>query len=328
MGMTQRTSLVLASAASLLAGALLLWFITPHRRAVPEIGFLSAGPQTYQKGFWDGLEAAGWQDGKTIVVHSRLGTGQARDLPALAEDLVRTGVKVIVATNTSAVQAAAAKTSSIPIVMVTSAMPIESGFIESYSRPGRNITGVTAQHPKAIVKSLEVLKEVVPGLRRLAICWNSTNGVNPEILKVLKQDAAAMQVETHAFDVQSTSDLESAFETMKTLQVDGLVVFSDQFLNRNRARMIQLANAHRIPAIYPFKDFAKAGGLMSYGAEFYDLHYRSAQYVDWLLNGANAAELPVEQPQRIELTINLRTADALGIVLPWTLQLRADTLVD
>ena len=295
---------------------------------LPEIGFLSTGPQTYHAAFWEGLAAAGYVDGQNIKVLRKVGTGSPQDLPALVDDLAASKVKAIVATNSASVQAALSRTSSIPIIMVTSATPIESNFIASYAHPGGNVTGVMMPHPETMAKTVQLMREAVPAIRTLAVLFNSTNPVHPAFLKKIRSEAEPAGVEMRTIDANGRGDWDATFEGMRQAGIQGLIVLVDPLINRVRERIVQSANIYKIPAIYPFKEFAQDGGLISYGVEFWDLHYRSAIFVDHILKGRKASELPVDPASRFELAINTRTAEALELTLPPTLLLRADALID
>lgn len=295
-------------------------------RAAPKIGFLSPGPQTYHTAFWTGLQDLGYRDGETVSVLRHVGGGRDDELSAMADALVRRGVAAIVATNSVGVREAMKRTTTIPIVMVTSADPIGSGFIESFAKPGRNVTGLTSIHPELAPKAMQLLRQAVPELKTLAVLWNPQHPAHPAYFEQIRSTVQADGLTILPLEVGHENAIESAFLTAAAAGANGLLVLTDQITIRHRAKVVALANHGRLPAIYPLTEFAHVGGLMAYGVNFADLHYRAASYVARILRGASAAELPVEQPTKFDLVINLGTARDLGLTMPPALLLRADTL--
>ncbi len=321
-----------ALAISVLAGGVgLVWwslFGLAPRSNLPVVGFLSEGPQTYHAQFWKGLEALGLRDGQTIRVVSKIGSGDQKAASGFVDDLLAARASVIVATNTASVKAVLAKTTTVPVVMVTSATPVESGFIDSFAVPGRNVTGLTMPSPNAIVDSLDALREVVPNAKRLALLWNSTNPVSPPYVARLQAECGKADILLKSIDVHTGSDLGRLARDLSDDHVDGLIVVIDQLLNRNRSLIIRTANELGVPAVYPIEDFTRDGGLMSLGVDFDYLHFRAASFVNKILKGVPPSTIPVERSPRLRFAINLRTARQIGVRFPTAFVLKADSAVD
>ena len=270
------------------------------------------------------LRELGYSDGKNLVIDVRRAEGDFSRLPTLAADLVALRPDVILAASTPAVSAAGGATSSIPIVMGPTADPIGSGFIKSLARPGGNITGVSIMSADLSGKSLEFLAAILPDARRIAVL-RSANPVHTVLLEEVRAAALGLGLVIVPVMASNAADLDAAFATMAKERYDGLVVLADPRLT---ARIPDLAAAAHMPAIYQFREFANFGGLLGYGPNLSELFRRAAVYVDKIFKGANPAELPVEQPTKFELVINLKTAKALGLEVPPTLLARADEVIE
>ena len=296
---------------------------------VPRIGFLGvfAGPN------FDALRQAlcelGWVEGQNIVIDHRSAEGRLDRLPDLAAELVRLKVDVIVAEGTQGVTAAKKATETIPIVMIAgSTDPVGLGFIASLARPGGNVTGLSySVGPDIAGKGLGLLKEAVPKVRRVAILSNPANPVQPLFIRELKVAARALGVQLQLLEARGPDEFDGAFAAMTKERVGALLVVADGMFFFHRARLVDLAARGRLPAAYGVRADVEAGGLMSYGPSLRDLWQRAATYVDKILKGAKPADLPIEQPTKFELVINLKTAKALGLTIPQSVLARADEII-
>jgi putative ABC transport system substrate-binding protein len=291
---------------------------------VYRIGFLRPGPppKNFVEAFQQGLRERGYVDGQNVVIEFRFG-----DVDRLAEELVRSKVDVILAGGGAPPALAAKKaTTSVPIVFVAVVDPVELGLVASLGRPGGNITGVAYISADLAGKSLELLGQLVPKLRRVAVLWEETNPGNLVQLKSAEVAARALSMQLHAVPVRGPNDFDAAFKTMHG--TDGLLQVAAPLFTTHRARLVGLAATSRLPAIYGTKEIVDAGGLMFYGPDVSDLFRRAATYIDKILKGAKPADLPVEQPTKFELVINLKTAKALGLTIPPSLLARADQVIE
>ena len=302
-------------------------------KKVPRIGVLSpqpsAEPPTVQREpFARGLRALGWTPGVDILIEYRYAEGDVGRLPALVAELVQLPVDVIVARGNTAIRAVQQATTTIPIVMAVSADPVAQGLIATLGQPGKNITGLSSMGADLSGKQLEIIKETVPLMSRIAILANPDNPGSPYLLQDVQGAAHAVQVQLHVLAVQSREDLERAFAAIQHEGIGALLILSDPLpLDQFRNDIVAFALQHQLPVVYPWRMHTEAGGLMSYGPNLPDLHYRAASYVDRLLKGAKPADLPVEQPTKFELVINLKTAKALGLTIPPSVLLQADEVI-
>src|SRR5262245_21646072 len=301
-----------------------------ERRAgrVYRIGFLRAGqpPKEWVEAFQQGLRERGYIDGENVVVELRFTESSVDQLPQRADELVRSKVDVILASAGPAAVAARNATTSVPIVFVSVIDPVGLGLVSSLARPDGNITGLAISSADLNGKRLELLREVVPKLRRVAVLWNPPNPTNLLQLKEAEAAARKLGLEVNPIRAQSPQDLDAAFKNVR--RADGLLQLDSPFFTTHRARIVGLTAEARLPAIYGYREMVEAGGLMSYGAQLADLHRRAASYVEKILKGAKPTDLPVEQPTKFELLINNRTAKALGVTIPQSLLLRADQVVE
>ena len=295
---------------------------------VYRIGFLRAGqpPKPWVEAFQQGLRERGYVDGQNVVVEFRFTDGSVDPLPQLAEELVRLKVDVILASSGPPAVAAKRATTSLPIVFVNAGDPVEMGLVASLARPGANITGLATILADLAGKRLELLREIVPKLRRVAVLSHPATPSNPLQLKGAEGAARTLGMQLQPVPIRGPNDFDSAFEAMRG--ADGLLPLETAFFMTHRARLVGLAARSRLPAIYGFREFSEAGGLMSYGADLPDQYRRAATYVDKILKGAKPADLPVEQPTKFEFVINSRTAKALGLTIPPSLLLRADQVIE
>ena len=316
--------------------ALALLLVTPPLVAeaqpaarVPQVGVLRAGssPDAFLEVFRTAMRDLGYVEGKTIAVTLRWAEGKHERLPALAAELVRLRVDVIVTGQTPAVLAAKQATDVIPIVMIA-ADPIGSELVDSLARPGRNITGLTLLSSELDGKRLELLREVAPKASRIAILHVAGNPARLLRWRESRLAAEKLGVSLQAVEVAFPFDFESAFAAMRKERAGALLVPA-YFTNnqKDRKAIVELAAKHRMPTLYDTKEFVDAGGLMAYGPSLADAHRRAATYVDKILKGAKPAELPIEQPTKFDLAINLKTAKALGLTIPQSVLLRADEVI-
>ncbi len=295
---------------------------------VPRIGYLSPAPDTpLLEAFRQGLRDLGWVEGQNIAIEVRSAEGKYERLPELAAELVRLKVDVIVASTTPVALAAKQATTTIPIVIQFVADPIGSGLVASLAHPGGNITGWTHLGRELRGKYVELLKEAVPGATRIGILWNPANPIHGPSLKNVEAAAQALKVQLHPVGVQDPKELESAFSALARKHVEALVVLPDGMFLAQGDRIIALAARSRLPAMYGIMELAKAGGLMGYGVSFPDMYRHGASFVDRILKGAKPADLPVEEPTRFYLLINLKTAKALGLKIPQSVLIRADEVI-
>ena len=285
---------------------------------IPRIGFLdsstASGSAVLVEAFRQELSKLGWIDGKNIAIEYRFAEQKIERLPELAADLVRLKVDLIVVSGTPAALAAKKATTTIPIVMVTVGDPVALGLVASLARPGGNVTGVSTLSFDVITKRLEVLKDAVPKLARVGVL--SQAGSENVVLKELRPAAVALKLKLDEIETQrEPKGLEKAIQTAKQKQVGAIMTTGGTFFFSERKRLFELVNKHRLPAIYPQKEYVDEGGLMSYGADYDDLYRRAAVYVDKILKGAKPADLPVQQATKFEFVINLQAAKQIGLTL-------------
>jgi putative ABC transport system substrate-binding protein len=297
---------------------------------VPRIGVLGAqslGPDPHNA-FRDGLRQFGYVDGKNIAIEWRGTQAAAERLPELAADLVQLKVDVIVATNNPAVAAAQKATTTIPIVMVLATDPVRLGFVTSLARPSGNITGLTIQTPEIAGKRLELLKEAVPNLKRVAVLWDPTESGRRELVRDTEVAAPRLGLQLQMLAARNGREIGSAFTAMTKERVGAVLVYGSSMLAAQRATIAELAVKSRLPTMSVAREWMDAGFVMSYGTSLNDMYRRAPYFVDKILKGAKPADLPVEQPTKFELVINARTAKALSLTIPPSLLLRADQVLD
>ena len=273
------------------------------------------------------LSELGYVEGKNIAIERRFADGKFDRLPALAKELVNLNVALIVTTGGISTRAARAATSTIPIVMAQDNDPVGNGFVASLARPGGNITGLATLAPELSGKRLDLLKETVPKLTRVAVLGTSANPGNAQSLKEIEVAAGALKLQLQQQDVLLAKDIEPAFRAAAKSRVDAVIVLVSSVLNSNRAKVAELSVKNHLPVIYPFQEFVDAGGLMSYGVSFVELYRRSATFVDKILKGRKPADLPVEQPTAFEFIVNLKAAKQIGLMIPPNVLARADRVI-
>ena len=299
----------------------------------PRIGYLFLQPLSatahLRDAFRQGLRELGYVEGQNISIDFRYAEGWPERLPDLAAELVRLKVDVIVAAPEASIQAAQQATRTIPIVMAVSFDPVGRGFVASLPRPGGNITGLSSVGPELTGKRLELLKDMVPKLSQVAVVWDAGSPSEADQLKEMEAAARTVRVRLQSLSLRGPGpDFEGAFQAARRGGARALIAVDSSRTFGQRVRIADLAMQSRLPALAGFREFAEAGGLMAYGASLPDMHRRAATYVDKILKGAKPADLPVEQPTKFELVINMKTAKALGLAIPQSLLLRADQLID
>jgi putative tryptophan/tyrosine transport system substrate-binding protein len=300
-------------------------------KKVPRVGVLwlysPAIASPFAEAFRQGLRELGYVEGKSIVIEYRHAEGKYDRLPSLAAELVRLNVDIIVTASTQAAQAGQQATRSIPIVMTVVSDPVESGLVGSLARPGGNVTGLSLMHPELSGKRLELLKEVIPKLSRVAVLSNLSNPIIPPLLRETEAAARAVGVQLQVVEVRGPIELDSAFGAMTRDRAGALVVLPDGTFQNERRRIAALAAKGRLPTMYAWREAVDDGGLMAYGASVPDILRRAATYVDKILKGTKPADLPVEQPLKFELVINLKTAKQIGLTVPQSVLYRADKVI-
>jgi putative ABC transport system substrate-binding protein len=303
---------------------------------VARIGYLVTGSlesletRMLLDAFRQGLRERGYVEGQNIVIEYRAADGKVERFPDLATELARLKVDLIVAQNTPAARAAQQATTTIPIVAAVMGDPVGDGLVASLARPGGNITGLTFLGPELVAKRLEVLKEALPRVSRVAVLWHPGafgQRTTSDMLKATEAAAGTLGVQLQLVGVRGPDEFDRAFSTMIRERADALVVFPSPMLFNGRRRIVDLAAKHRLPSMSVAREFVELGGLIAYGASVNDLIRRSATLVDTILKGAKPADLPVEQPTKFELVINMKTAKALGVTIPQSLLARADQII-
>jgi putative ABC transport system substrate-binding protein len=277
--------------------------------------------------FQHGLRDLGYVEGRNITFASRFADGQADRLPALAAELVRLPVDVLVTDGEAAIRAAQHTTTTIPIVMAISGDPVGAGFVASLARPEGNITGLSFMQPEVSGKRLEFLREAMPTLSRIAVLWNAAVSASTFAFNETQTAAHALGLQLQSLAVRGPDEFDQVFAAMTREHADALVVISDPLFFGHRRQLAELTVRHRLPAMFHLREYAEAGGLMAYGANIQGMYRRAASYVDKILKGAKPGDLPVEQPMKFELVLNLKTAQALGITIPPSLLLLADEVI-
>ena len=294
---------------------------------IPRIGYLARGSGLglHDDAFRQGLRDLGYVEGKNVVTEQRAANGKEDQLPGLAADLVRLKVEVIVALHPRAARAAMNATKTIPIVFRSSGDPVAQGFIASLARPGGNMTGVTSISTELYGKRLELLKEVLPKASRVAVLRRA--GKDAPAMEELQAVARFLRLQLQSLEVRDPDDFERVFKTATGKGAQGLIPLRDPLFVTQRKRIVELAVKSKLPAIYDERDFTEAGGLMSYGTDLADVHRRAATYVDKILKGRMPVDLPVEQPMKFELVINLKAAKQIGLTIPPNVLVRADRVI-
>ncbi len=294
---------------------------------IPRIGILSSSSAGSPEAFGQGLRDLGYVEGQNIVIERRHAKSY-EELPRLAAELVRLKVDVIFAPGSPAAQVARDSVQTVPVVFVTFADPVQTGLVASLARPGRNLTGLTMISAELTGKRLQLLREALPKVSHVAVLVNPANASSREQLAETQSAARSLGMRLEAHEVRVPQELEAAFAAMRRAHADALFILPDTMFASERRRIAGLAEKNRLPAMFHVRPYVDAGGLMAYGPSFADANRRAATYVDKILKGAKPGDLPVEQPTKVELVINLKTAKALGITIPQSLLLRADQVIE
>jgi len=330
--MSSRRQCITALAAFVLIAPLAALAQRPPPK-VPRIGYLEAsmpqnGSSRFLEDFRQGLRELGYVEGKNVVLDIRFAEGKLDRLPALADELVRLNVDVLVAVNSPSVKAAKQATQTIPIVMPLSSDPVGDGLVASLARPGGNITGLSVMSPELGAKRLQLLKETFPKLSRpVAVLWNPDYIGMAARFRQAQGAAPSVGLGVRSVEVRDSRELERAIENMDHERPDAMLVLADPLTLSQRLRIVEFAEQEKLPAMYEGSPFVDAGGLMSYGPNTDKVVSRAAIFVDKILKGAKPGDLPIEQPERFELVINLRTAKQLGIAIPQSILLQADRVI-
>jgi putative tryptophan/tyrosine transport system substrate-binding protein len=297
---------------------------------IARIGFLHPGtpPNASADVFRNALTDLGYVEGRDVTIEFRWAEGHLERLSPLAAELVALKVDVIVVGTTPAIKAVSEKTKTIPIVMTVVADPVADGLVQSLGRPGGNVTGLTIISPELSGKRIELLKEAVPRLSRLAVLWNPANPTHTTALRESQVTAKALGLQNVPVPVQNAADVDGAFATIARERATALFVLDDAILFLERQRIADLALKNRLPLVSGISGYADAGGLLTYGARQTDLYLRAAVFVDRILKGAKPANLPIEQPSSFELVLNLKTAKSIGLAIPDSVRWRADRLIE
>lgn len=318
-----------------IVGGAAAWPLTARAQPRPNIsrvGYLFSLNEAEGKHLWEaarqGLRELGYVEGHNIIIEPRWAEGKYDRLPALVAELERLKLDVLVAAATPTNIAVKDGTSTIPVVFVAVADPMRAGLIASLSRPGGRFTGLSLLTPETSGKRLELLSEVVPNLVRVAVLLNPDNLANFIFVEETQAAARSLRLELQLFEVRNPADVEKAFRAAVARRASAIVAFDDPFIHSHRARIVALAADYKLPAIYGTREYADIGGLMAYGPHRPDLYRRSATFVDKILKGAKPGDLPVEQPTKFELIVNLKTAKVLSLGMPTTMLLRADEVIE
>jgi ABC-type uncharacterized transport system substrate-binding protein len=313
-----------------IAGSAAAWPLAAHaQQPQKKVGFLATGGvPLYINAFYDALHTLGWIEGKNVTYETRYAENRVDRLPELVAELIRLKVDVIVAGGTPAPLAAKRATATVPIIMTAAADPLGAGLVASLSRPGGNVTGVSLMSADLVGKRLELLKEILPEVSSVAVLWNADHPFSTFVFKETERAARTMRIEVQSLKVQSPADMDSALMTVMRKNASALIAVEDPLTTDYRRQIAEFAAKNKLPSIYGLRMFVDAGGLLSYGADLADLYRRAAGYVDKIFRGAKPSDLPVEQPTKFELVVNLKTAKALGITIPQSLLVTAYEVIE
>jgi putative ABC transport system substrate-binding protein len=319
----------------LLVGTAVAWPLDVYAQETgkfPRVGYLGNSTAALEANlvgpFRDGLRELGYEEGRNILVEYRWAEGKYDRFPALIAELLAQKVDVIVTAGTPATLALKEATATLPLVMVAVGDPVGTRIVASLARPGGNITGLTSISPELEAKRLELLKEVVPDLKHFAVLWNPSNAYQVNSENEIRAVALILGLKMLSLGVSSMEEIENAFARIVKERPDALLVLADRLFLHNRTRIMDFALRNRLPGVHAYRELVEAGGLMSFGPSYADMHRRAASYVDRILKGSKPADLPVEIPAKFELVLNLKAAKAMGLNIPPTLIVRADEVIE
>ena len=329
--MINRRRLIIAFAAGLATAARVS--LAQPTRKVPQVGYVGNASPSLEtalvEGFRLGLRERGYVEGKTIEIQYRWANGKINALPALIAELIALKVDVLVTAGTPAALAAKKATATVPIVMAAVGDAVDSGIVPSLARPGGNITGLSTLYTQLEGKRIQILHELVPKLKNVALLTNPANPFTTHMLKSALAATNSRHLTTHVYEVSAVGDFDKVFAAIAKSKSDAMAVLADRpFLVSNRQRIVEFAAQNRLPAMYPFSEFMDDGGLVFYGPNFPEMFRRSATYVDKIIKGAKPADLPLEQPTRFEFIVNAKTAKALGLTIPQSLMISANKVIE
>ena len=320
---------------TLLGGTAAAWPLATHARQpakLPTIGILASGTPEVQGRWWaafvEQLRVLGWIEGRNVAIEHRWAEGRSERFTEIAAEFVRLNVEIIITDGSLAIAAAKRATPVIPIVFAAAGDPVATGLVASLARPGGNVTGMSLMSSELGTKRLELLREVLPRLSRVAVLWNVDNPYSMLVFKLTQAAGRTMGIEVRSLEVRGPDDFDTAFEAARGLHPDALITVEDPLTLVHRTPIAEFTAREQLPSLHAIREFVAAGGLMSYGANLLDLFRRAASYVDKILRGAKPADLPVQQPTKFEMVINLKTAKALGLTVPPPLLARADEVIE
>jgi putative ABC transport system substrate-binding protein len=320
---------------TLVGGAAAAWPLAARGQQagkIYHIGVLETTPLALNAPNFDalrsGLRDLGYVEGQNLIIVYRSADGRAEKFPELAEELVSLHVDLIVTRGTPAAIAAKKATATIPIVSAATGEPVTAGLAASLAHPGGNFTGLTSISSEIEEKQIELIRELVPGVVRVAFLYNMENPTYPTTLRQMETLLRPLGIKPQLLDVRRASDFGPAFDTARSQPAGVVLVGMDGLIQANRQAIIELARDHRVPAVYPSREFVEAGGLIAYAVNYADLYRRTASYVDKILKGASPADLPIERPTKFEMTVNLKAAQAIGLTVPESFLLRADGVIE
>jgi ABC-type uncharacterized transport system substrate-binding protein len=317
----------------LVGGAIAIWPLGVRaQQKIPRVGFMGNSTAALEvnlvNSFRDGLRELGYEEGRNIIVDYLWAEGKYEQFPALVAEFIAAKVDVIVTAGTPAALAVKEKTTKVPLVMVAVGDPVGTGLVQNLARPGGNLTGLSSIAPDLEGKRLQLLREAVPSLTHVAMFFNSLNPFQVASVRQAGIAAQTLGIKLQPFDIRTSEDLDGAFAVIRKERPDALFILADRVFLHNRQRIMDLAAEQRLPSVNAYVELVEAGGLMSYGPSYEDMHKRAALYVDKILKGANPGSLPIEQPTKFTFTINLKTAKALSVTIPSQLLGLADRLVE
>jgi putative ABC transport system substrate-binding protein len=316
-----------------LGGAVVMWpFAASALPKISRVGFMGNSTAALEANlvgaFRDGLHELGYEEGRNIIIEYRWADGKYERFPALVAELIAAKVDVIVTAGTPAALAVKKATTTVPLVMVAVGDPVGTGLVPSLARPGGNLTGLSSIAPDLEGKRLDILREVVPTLSHVAILFNSLNPFHVASMRQAHAAAQAMGIKLQQHDIRKSEDLDGAFAAIRNERPDALLILADRVFLHNRQRMMDFTEEQHLPSINAYTELVEAGGLMSYGPSYEDMHKRAAIYVDKIIKGAKPADLPIEQPSKFTFNINLKVAKALGLSVPSSLVTLADKVIE